>query len=154
MRRLTPTFPIIFSTWAAIVCSPSLSIRRELPRLTATRNWRDATRLIRLRTEAVLRDIGATQTQWDHDKCGSAPGDPPAIHSFYFFDPNGIRLEITADLDGDEEDLQVIRSCSMDETELRAELETISSDRAWIDEMVAAMARDETGKRDRALPSG
>ena len=31
---------------------------------------------------------------------------PPAIHSFYFFDPNGIRLEISSDLDGDEEDLQ------------------------------------------------
>jgi hypothetical protein len=64
---------------------------------------------------------------------------PPAIHSFYFFDPNGIRLEITSDLDGDDEDLQVIRSCSMTEPELRAELTTISSDRGWIDEMVAAM---------------
>ena len=64
---------------------------------------------------------------------------PPAIHSFYFFDPNGIRLEISSDLDGDEEDLQVIRSCSMSETELRAELETISNDKAWIDDMVAAM---------------
>ena len=62
---------------------------------------------------------------------------PPAIHSFYFFDPNGIRLEIN--LDGDEEDLRVIRSCSMSETELRAELETISNDKAWIDDMVAAM---------------
>jgi hypothetical protein len=51
----------------------------------------------------------------------------------------GIRLEISSDLDGDEEDLQVIRSCSMSETELRAELETISTDKAWIDEMVAAM---------------
>jgi len=66
---------------------------------------------------------------------------PPAIHSFYFFDPNGIRLEIVCDLDGDEEDLQVIRSCSMTETELRAELGTISSDKAWIDDMVAAMTR-------------
>ncbi|MGH8294238.1 MAG: VOC family protein [Steroidobacteraceae bacterium] len=64
---------------------------------------------------------------------------PPAIHSFYFFDPNGIRLEIVSDLDGDEEDLQVIRSCGMTETELRAELATISGDRAWIDDMVAAM---------------
>jgi hypothetical protein len=68
---------------------------------------------------------------------------PPAIHSFYF-DPNGIRLEISSDLDGDEEDLQIIRSCSMSETELRAELETISNDKAWndkawIDDMVAAM---------------
>ena len=66
---------------------------------------------------------------------------PPAIHSFYFFDPNGIRLEVTSDLEGDEDDLQVIRSCSMDETVLRSELETISSDRAWIDEMVAATMR-------------
>jgi catechol 2,3-dioxygenase-like lactoylglutathione lyase family enzyme len=64
---------------------------------------------------------------------------PPAIHSFYFFDPNGIRLEITSDLDGDDEDLEVIRSCSMSEAELRAELGSISSDRAWIEDMVAAM---------------
>src|SRR5215475_11997264 len=79
---------------------------------------------------------------------------PPAIHSFYFFDPNGIRLEITSDLDGDEEDLQVIRSCSMDETELRAELATISSDEMWIDDMVAAMTMpDRINNRDTPLPS-
>lgn len=66
---------------------------------------------------------------------------PPAIHSFYFFDPNGIRLEIVCDYDGDEEDLQVIRSCAMPEPELRAQLASISDDRAWIEEMVAAMAR-------------
>jgi catechol 2,3-dioxygenase-like lactoylglutathione lyase family enzyme len=71
---------------------------------------------------------------------------PPAIHSFYFFDPNGIRLEIVSDLDGDEEDLQVIRSCSMTETELRAELATISNDQAWIDDMVAAMTRHGLGR--------
>ena len=41
-------------------------------------------------------------------------------------------------IEDDDEDLQVIRSCSMNETELRAELETISSDKAWINEMVAA----------------
>ena len=68
---------------------------------------------------------------------------PPAVHSFYFFDPNGIRLEIVADLDGDAEDLQVIRSCSMTETDLRAELATISDDKEWIEEMVAATAFDE-----------
>ncbi len=65
---------------------------------------------------------------------------PPAIHSLYFFDPNGIRLEIVCDLDGDEEDLQVIRSCRMTETELRAELATISGDAAWIDDMATAMS--------------
>jgi len=66
---------------------------------------------------------------------------PPAIHSFYFFDPNGIRLEITSDLDGDDEDLDVIRSCSMSKAELRAELVSISSDKAWIEDMVSAMTR-------------
>ena len=66
---------------------------------------------------------------------------PPAIHSFYFFDPNGIRLEIVSDLEGDDEDLQVIRSCGMDEAELRRELASVSNDAAWIDDMIAAMAR-------------
>jgi catechol 2,3-dioxygenase-like lactoylglutathione lyase family enzyme len=63
---------------------------------------------------------------------------PPAIHSFYFFDPNGIRLEIVCDLDGDEEDLRVIRSCAMPEAELRAQLAAISDDKVWIEEIVAA----------------
>jgi catechol 2,3-dioxygenase-like lactoylglutathione lyase family enzyme len=66
---------------------------------------------------------------------------PPAIHSFYFFDPNGIRLEIVSDLEGDEEDLQVIRSCAMPEAGLRAQLATISDDQAWIEDMVAASSR-------------
>jgi hypothetical protein len=56
-------------------------------------------------------------------------------------DPNGIRLEIVSDLEGDEEDLQVIRSCAMPEAELRAQLATISDDKAWIDDIVAAAAR-------------
>lgn len=66
---------------------------------------------------------------------------PPAIYSFYFFDPNGIRLEIVSDLDGDEEDLQVIRSCAMPEPELRAQLAAISDDPTWIAAMVAATRR-------------
>ena len=66
---------------------------------------------------------------------------PPAIHSFYFFDPNGIRLEIVCDLEGEEEDLQVIRSCAMPEAELRAQLATVSEDKAWIEDMIAAMSR-------------
>jgi catechol 2,3-dioxygenase-like lactoylglutathione lyase family enzyme len=66
---------------------------------------------------------------------------PPAIHSFYFFDPNGIRLEIVSDLEGDEEDLQVIRSCAMPAAELRAQLATISDDKAWIEDMLTASSR-------------
>ena len=86
----------------------------------------------------------ASTSHW----CGAGPllVIPPAIHSFYFFDPNGIRLEISSDLDGEEEDLQVIRSCSMSEGELRAELKTISSDKAWIDDMVAAMTPHGFGR--------
>jgi len=66
---------------------------------------------------------------------------PPSIHSFYFFDPNGIRLEVVSDLDGDDEDLQVVRSCGMEEAELRNELASVSNDKAWIDGMIAAMSR-------------
>ena len=67
---------------------------------------------------------------------------PPAIVSFYFFDPNNIRLEIVCDpRNKDEEDLQVVRSCRMSEDELRAQLGDISSDKGWIDDMIAAMSR-------------
>ena len=65
----------------------------------------------------------------------------PAITSFYFFDPNGIRLEIVCDRNGKEDDLDVIGSCRMTEAEMRAQLAGISSDRAWIDGMIAATSR-------------
>lgn len=65
----------------------------------------------------------------------------PAITSFYFFDPNGIRLEIVCDRNGKENDLDVIRSCCMSEAEMRAQLVGISSDAAWIEAMIAAMSR-------------
>jgi hypothetical protein len=70
---------------------------------------------------------------------GSAPAPGLAVQTIRDAWGDGIRLEVTSNLDGDEEDLQVIRSCSMTKAELRAELETISGDRAWIDEMAAAM---------------
>ena len=66
---------------------------------------------------------------------------PPAITSFYFFDPNGIRLEIVCDQQSDEEELNVVRSCRMTEAEMRAQLADISTDSAWIDAMIAAMSR-------------
>lgn len=67
---------------------------------------------------------------------------PPAITSFYFFDPNNIRLEIVCDpRNENEEDLGVISSCQMSEAELRAQLGDISNDQIWIDDMIAAMSR-------------
>ena len=66
---------------------------------------------------------------------------PPAIHSFYFFDPNGTRLEVVSDLDGAEDDLQVVRSTLMDEPTMRRELKLVSDDAKWIDEMVQLMPR-------------
>jgi catechol 2,3-dioxygenase-like lactoylglutathione lyase family enzyme len=61
---------------------------------------------------------------------------PPAITSLYFFDPNGIRLEITADMAGAEDDLQVARSCTMERETMRAELQRVSDDPQWIESML------------------
>jgi len=66
---------------------------------------------------------------------------PPAIHSFYFFDPNCTRLEVVSDLDGAEDDLQVVRSTLMDEPAMRRELKLVSDDPKWIDEMIKLMPR-------------
>lgn len=65
---------------------------------------------------------------------------PPAIVSFYFFDPNGIRLEIVCDpRNSGEEDLQVVRSCRVSDDEMRAQLADIGGAPAWIDDMIAAL---------------
>jgi catechol 2,3-dioxygenase-like lactoylglutathione lyase family enzyme len=66
---------------------------------------------------------------------------PPAIYSFYFFDPNGIRLEIVTDRNGPEEDFALVRSCVMSEDEMRRQLRSIGGDPDWIDGMIAAQAR-------------
>jgi catechol 2,3-dioxygenase-like lactoylglutathione lyase family enzyme len=64
---------------------------------------------------------------------------PPNIQSIYFFDPNGIRLEISADMSGDDENLDVVRSVLMDKPTMRSELEKISTDPEWIELMLANM---------------
>ena len=64
---------------------------------------------------------------------------PPNIQSMYFYDPNGIRLEITADMDGDEDDLKLIRSVTQDRATLKSELEKISADASWIEGMLECM---------------
>ena len=47
---------------------------------------------------------------------------PPAIHSFYFFDPIGIRLEIVSDLASGEENFKLIESVRQNDDDLRREL--------------------------------
>ncbi len=64
---------------------------------------------------------------------------PPTTWSFYFFDPNGIRLEICTDKGARTgRPLDVIGSCRMPRAELRRELETLSSDPAWIETILAS----------------
>ena len=65
---------------------------------------------------------------------------PPSTWSFYFFDPNGIRLEIcTNKAAAPTKPLDVIGSCLMSRDEMRRELETLSSDRAWVDAILDSM---------------
>ena len=65
----------------------------------------------------------------------------PAVHSFYFFDPNGIRLEIVSNFAGDEKNLHLIDTCRQEDAELRGELAKFCSDPAWIEEMIASKVR-------------
>jgi catechol 2,3-dioxygenase-like lactoylglutathione lyase family enzyme len=65
---------------------------------------------------------------------------PPTTWSFYFFDPNGIRLEICTDKGAETaQQLNVINSCLMSRDEMRRELETLSSDRPWVDAILDSM---------------
>lgn len=66
---------------------------------------------------------------------------PPAIHSFYFFDPNGIRLEVVSNLADGEEQFSLVDSVRQSDDELRRELATFCDDPAWIEEMIAIKGR-------------
>ena len=65
---------------------------------------------------------------------------PPDTWSFYFFDPNGIRLEVATDKGRHRpNDLDVVASCTQTKDEIRAELATLTDDAAWIERMVATV---------------
>lgn len=65
---------------------------------------------------------------------------PPTTWSFYFFDPNGIRLEICTNKAAHRDrPLEVIGSCLMSRDDMRRELETLSSDRAWVEKILDSM---------------
>ncbi|HXP31560.1 MAG TPA: VOC family protein [Stellaceae bacterium] len=55
-------------------------------------------------------------------------------YSIYFFDPNGIRLEVSCQpKDGD--DIRVIEAWTQTKTQALAELRTLKSDPAWLDKV-------------------
>ena len=65
---------------------------------------------------------------------------PPDTWSFYFFDPNGIRLEVATDKGRHRPgDLDVVASCTQTKAVIRAELETLTDDTAWIERMLATV---------------
>lgn len=72
----------------------------------------------------------------------------PSVMSIYFFDPNGTRLEITCDVQGDENALDVVHTMTLTREGMRRELRTISDDEAWIERMIEAMPNPDPRDRD------
>jgi glyoxylase I family protein len=64
---------------------------------------------------------------------------PPTTWSFYFFDNNGIRLEISTNKAAQPGEVDCVRSCTQTRAHIRAELETLTDDTAWIERMVATV---------------
>lgn len=74
--------------------------------------------------------------------------------SAYFYDPNGIRLELATDRSGASR--SVLESVLQTEDEARAELSTLFADKAHVDAWLAKMPllapeAEQSGKRDRAV---
>jgi hypothetical protein len=61
------------------------------------------------------------------------------FYSIYFFDPNGIRLEITTDIT--KPDYDVITSVYQTEEEIRGELETLYDSPQELERVMAKMPR-------------
>ena len=66
----------------------------------------------------------------------------PGLLGIYFYDPNGIRLEMACQ-PGDGEAPDVMACVTQTKAQARAELESLDSvDAAWIDRMVAGLPDD------------
>jgi catechol 2,3-dioxygenase-like lactoylglutathione lyase family enzyme len=59
----------------------------------------------------------------------------PGTYSTYFFDPNGIRLEAAYQINGGDSQ-SVVDEFQMSNEELLAELQTVTSDEAWITKVI------------------
>jgi catechol 2,3-dioxygenase-like lactoylglutathione lyase family enzyme len=61
----------------------------------------------------------------------------PGIYSIYFFDPNGIRLEISCQPNDGDRDIRIVDGVAQSRREVIRELGTLSNDRRWLEEMTA-----------------
>ena len=62
----------------------------------------------------------------------------PGLLGIYFYDPNGIRMEMACQPD-DSESPDVMKCTTQTKALARAELETLDADPAWIDRMLAPL---------------
>jgi catechol 2,3-dioxygenase-like lactoylglutathione lyase family enzyme len=64
----------------------------------------------------------------------------PGVYSIYFFDPNGIRLEISCQPDDGNDDIRIVDGLTQSRHAVVRELETLSNDRNWLKHMTASLS--------------
>ena len=69
----------------------------------------------------------------------------PGVHSMYFFDPNGIRLEASWQPADGEADPNIVAGLTMTRDEALAELRTLTDDGAWLEWATGAMPDEKRG---------
>lgn len=62
----------------------------------------------------------------------------PGVYSIYFFDPSGIRLELSYQ-PADGAAPRIVAGCAQTADAMRAELETLTDDKAWIERRLAEL---------------
>jgi catechol 2,3-dioxygenase-like lactoylglutathione lyase family enzyme len=62
----------------------------------------------------------------------------PGVYSIYFFDPNGIRLEISCQPNDGNDDIRIIDGLTQSRNDLLREIETLSEDWNWLEHMTAS----------------
>ncbi|MDA1325785.1 MAG: VOC family protein [Proteobacteria bacterium] len=88
-------------------------------------------------TESRFHDIEKHLEEHGVPHSGVIP-QLPGLLGVYFYDPNGIRLEFACQPD-DGEAPGVIACNTQTKAQARAELESLSADSGWVDQMVSAM---------------
>lgn len=87
--------------------------------------------------ESQFRDIERRLEEKGVSHSGVIP-QLPGLLGVYFYDPNGIRLEMACQPDdGDRPDVMACNTQTKDQA--RAELESLGGDPKWVDQMLSAM---------------
>ena len=129
---------IIFSIWATTTCLPSSNCQRARRGKLIATEWRRCNMCRSARRPSRPRNWSSESTPAGIRRAGPLQA-APGCWSIYFFDPHGVRLEVSYQpAQGDTQ--QNVEHFRQTRAQMLGELRTVSHDGAWLDRVTMHLA--------------